>query len=77
MYKICMEVDLDLGTIKTDYEHVYSRVALIKLVRSSIINPNCGTDETLEGIVESLIRCSLFIIILRVGLTCHIWTKFP
>lgn len=56
IYKIRMELDLDLGTIKTYYEHVYSRAAIIKLVRSSIINPNCSTDETLEGIIESVIR---------------------
>lgn len=76
-----MELDFRLGTIKffikTYHENVYSRVAPINLVRSSIINPNCSTDETLEGIVDSLIHCSLFIIIPRVGLACHIWAKFP
>jgi hypothetical protein len=76
MYKICMELDLDLGTIKTYYEHVYSRVALIKMVSPSIINPIWSTDETLEGIIDSLIHSSLFINILRVGLAYHIWAKF-
>ena len=77
-----MELDFRLGTIKffikTYHENVYSEGGPYQSQsESSIINPNCSTDETLEGIVDSLIHCSLFIIIPRVGLACHIWAKFP